>query len=141
MVALAGETAGPLRAPAVLGYAAGSLGMGVYSTVPGILLLYYMTQVLALPVAMASLAVLLPKLVILVAEPTIGAWSDGLRSRWGRRRPFLFAGAVLGAATFVLLFNVPQQADPLATFAAVSLAYLAASLAFSLFAVPYVALP
>ncbi|WP_396275148.1 MFS transporter, partial [Hyphomonas sp.] len=57
----------------ILGYAAGSVGAGVYSTVPGILLLYFMTQVLLLPVALASLAVLLPKLVVIAVDPLIGA--------------------------------------------------------------------
>jgi Na+/melibiose symporter-like transporter len=130
-----------LRLPTVLGYAAGSLGMGVYSTVPGVLLLYYMTQILALPPALAALAVLAPKLVILVVEPLVGAASDRVGTRWGRRRPFLIVGAGLSAITFALLFNTPKLADQWATFGEIALAYLVASVAFSVFAVPYVAMP
>jgi GPH family glycoside/pentoside/hexuronide:cation symporter len=145
-VARAQDQAGPdgparVRFPELLGYAVGSLGAGVYSTVPGILLLYYMTQVLALPVALASLAILLPKLVIMVVEPMVGAWSDRVFASSGSRRPFLIAGAVLSAAAFVLLFSTPKLPEPVVTCAVVSGAYLLASLAYSLFAVPYVAMP
>jgi len=125
----------------ILGYSAGSVGAGVYSTVPGILLLYFMTQVLLLPVALASLAVLLPKLVVIAVDPLIGAWSDRTRSRWGRRRPFLLVGALLAAASFVLLFNAPALATEKATFALMIGVYLLATLSYSVFSVPYVSLP
>ncbi len=124
-----------------LGYGLGSVGTGVYSTVPSVLLLYFMTQVLRLPVALAPIAVLAPKLVIVLAEPMVGAWSDATRGPWGRRAPFLLAGAVVSALAFVTLFASPRLAGPWPTLAWVGLAYLAASLAFSLFSVPYVAMP
>jgi len=34
----------------------------------------------------------------LLVQPIIGEWSDRTRGRWGRRRPFMTAGAVLTAA-------------------------------------------
>ena len=32
-----------------------------------------------------------------VLQPVTGAWSDRLRTRWGRRRPLMIASAILGA--------------------------------------------
>jgi len=29
-----------------------------------------------------------------IVQPVVGVWSDGCRSKWGRRRPFLLAGAI-----------------------------------------------
>ena len=29
-----------------------------------------------------------------VVQPIVGVWSDGCRSKWGRRRPFILAGAI-----------------------------------------------
>lgn len=125
----------------MIGYAAGSLGAGLYATAPGVILLYYMTQVLGLPFGLASLAILLPKLVVVIADPAIGIASDRTRSRWGPRRPYLLAGAVIAAAAFVSLFSQTRGVSVIAVFAGVSLSYLALSIAHSLFAVPYVAMP
>ena len=77
-----------------LSYAAGSLGSGLFSTIPGLLLLYYLTDTLAVPAGLAGLAILLPKLWDIATDPIVGAWSDRTRGRWGRRRPLLLAGAL-----------------------------------------------
>lgn len=42
-----------------------------------------------------------------ITDPVIGNWSDNTRSRWGRRRPFLVAGAVLTAAVYPLFWHMP----------------------------------
>lgn len=127
--------------PALLAYAAGSVGTGIYSTVPGILLLYYMTQALGLPVTLASLVILVPKTAIILLDPLIGSWSDGLRSRHGRRQPFLLAGSLTSGATFVALFSLPTLASDMATAFLMGALYFFASVSYSLFAVPYVAMP
>ncbi len=36
-------------------------------------------------------------------QPAVGAWSDRLRTRIGRRMPFILVGAPIGAAAFILL--------------------------------------
>lgn len=138
------KTGGPAKEsglPALLAYAAGSVGTGIYSTVPGILLLYYMTQALGLPVILASLVILIPKAAIILLDPLIGSWSDGLKSRHGRRRPFLLAGGLTSGATFVALFSLPPLASDTATAAVIGALYFLASASYSLFAVPYVAMP
>ncbi|MGL4540982.1 MAG: MFS transporter [Polymorphobacter sp.] len=131
----------PLRRPLLAGYASGGMAAGVSAMVPSVLLLYFMTQVLALAVGLALIAILLPKAVIIVFDPFIGRRSDHSHSRWGRRAPFLAFGGVLCALSFAVLFSVPQLTSGGATFAAVAAAYLAASLAWSTFGVPWTALP
>lgn len=123
------------------GYAVGSLGAGLYSTVPGILLLYFMTQQLGLAVHVASLVVLAPKLAVVILDPLIGAWSDGLRSKWGRRRPFMLAGSLTSGVFFVAMFSTPSSWPEPTAALAVGVSYFLASLTYSVFAVPYVALP
>jgi glycoside/pentoside/hexuronide:cation symporter, GPH family len=45
-----------------------------------------------------------PRLVDGVLDPILGHWSDNMRSRWGRRRPFLLFSAILGAVLASVLF-------------------------------------
>lgn len=40
----------------------------------------------------------------LVLPPIVGHWSDGLRTRWGRRRPVMVAGALGMAAAMVVMY-------------------------------------
>ncbi|MBL8544466.1 MAG: MFS transporter [Hyphomonadaceae bacterium] len=121
-------------------YAAGSLGTGVFSTVPTILLLYYCTETLAIPPAWAAAAVAIPKVWSILWDPFVGALSDRTYTRFGRRRPFLVLGALGVFAAFIAVFSTPDLA-PLNAFIWVSAAYFVLATTYSLFAVPYIAVP
>lgn len=51
---------------------------------------------------------ILPRLWDAVSDPLVGHWSDRTRTRYGRRRPFLLAGGIAVALSFVMLWWVPQ---------------------------------
>ncbi len=70
-------------------------------------LLFY-TQVLGLGGTAAGLALTVAVIFDCVSDPVIGAWSDRLDSRWGRRHPFLLAGAIPMGFGFIGLFLVPD---------------------------------
>ncbi|MDC0722242.1 MFS transporter [Nannocystis bainbridge] len=130
----------PLKRPLLLAYAAGSIGSGLFSTVPGLLLLFYLTDTLGVAASLAGLAILIPRIWDIVTDPLVGAWSDRTRSRWGRRRPFLLAGALLLPPGFIALFSAPVG-DPSLSFAWVLVAFVWATGAFTLFQIPYASMP
>lgn len=122
------------------GFAIGSLGAGVCATVPTVLLLYFCTEVLRISPAVAALIVFIPKAGALLWDPAIGAWSDRCRSAWGRRAPFVFAGALGITAGLPLVFGAPSLDEArLALY--MGAAYFALALSSSLFTVPYSAVP
>lgn len=125
---------------ATAAYAAGSFGTGVFSTVPTILLLYFCTEILALPAKWATAIVFVPKVWSIVWDPFVGAWSDQSTSALGRRRPFLIAGTLGVTVSFIAVFS-PPAAGPAATACWVAAAYFLLATLYSLFAVPYVAIP
>jgi GPH family glycoside/pentoside/hexuronide:cation symporter len=43
-----------------------------------------------------------------VADPVMGWISDNTRTRWGRRRPYIFVGAILAALTYPLIWWFPR---------------------------------
>ena len=118
------------------GYALGSLVTGAFGTVPGLLLLPYLTDTLGVTAGLAGLLVLLPKAWDVLVNPVAGRLSD----RHGDRRPFLLGGGLALAVLFAAIFAGPFGTGSFAgTY--VALAFLAAATAFALFQVPYVAMP
>jgi glycoside/pentoside/hexuronide:cation symporter, GPH family len=131
--------AAPIGRARLLGYGAGSIGTGVFSTVPGLLLLFFMTDTLGVSAALAGVVVVLPKALDVLFNPVVGAASDREAVRTGHRQRLLLLGGFALPVAFALMFLSPVTGGPAAAWVAV--AFVAASLAFALFQVPYVALP
>ncbi|WNI24769.1 MFS transporter [Streptomyces sp. ITFR-16] len=123
-----------------IGYGLGSLCTGTFATVPGLILLYYLTDVLAVPAAVAGAAVFLPKAWDVLINPLVGAVSDRSRLRGGPRRPFLLIGACTLPPLFALLFAAPPLRGAAAAGYVAALFLLAAT-AYAVFQVPYVTMP
>jgi Na+/melibiose symporter-like transporter len=124
-----------------LSYSAGAVGTGVFSTVPGLLLLFYLTDIVGVAAGLAALVLFLPKIWDAFLNPLVGTLSDRSTSRFGKRRPFLLAGALLVPAGFALLFAAPDLGSPGAVALWVGAAYTLAMTGFALFQVPWVAMP
>ncbi|HVD30030.1 MAG TPA: MFS transporter [Mycobacteriales bacterium] len=123
-----------------VGYALGSIGTAAFGTVPGLLLLYYLTDVLGVAAAVAGLVVFAPKAWDVVLNPWIGNRSDRTESRWGPRRPWMLAGGLALPPLFVLVFAGPST-PPAPAAMWVAGAFLLAATAYGCFQVPYVAQP
>ncbi len=128
-------------APVLASYAAGSLGTGAFGTLPGLVLAYYLTDSIGVAAALASVLVLVPKLIDVLAYPLIGAISDRASHRTGYRTGLMLFGALALPLLFIATFSAP--ADWSTGWAGVWVMgfFLAASLAYSCFQVPYLALP
>ncbi|MET7393722.1 MFS transporter [Dactylosporangium sp. NPDC005572] len=127
-----GSLPGRVRA----GYALGSLVTGAFGTVPGLLLLPYLTDTLGVAAGLAGLLVLAPKAWDVLINPVAGRISDRTRTSMGARRPFLLFGGLALAVLFALIFAAPVRSGVY-----VALVFLAAATAFAFYQVPYVAMP
>jgi len=50
----------------------------------------------------------IPRVFDAISDPLLGYISDNTRSRWGRRRPFIFAGAIVAGLIFALMWQLPS---------------------------------
>lgn len=122
-------------------YAIGSIGTGGFSTLPGLVLVYYLTDTLGVAALLAGILVTLAKVWDVIIDPVIGGYSDRSLAHTGSRRRFMVIGAVLLPVFFILTFAVPVGTSPLVAGIWVLIAFMLAATAFSLFQVPYIALP
>jgi len=122
------------------GFGVASTGNGIYSTVPGLLLMFYMTNIVGIDIKYATIAIFAPKIIDVITDPFMGAISDRTLSRWGRRRPYFLVGTILLGPLFALMFSSPQFENPIHGFYFVISTYILCTLAYTLFAVPYVAM-
>ena len=121
-----------------LGYALGSIATAAFGTVPGLLLLFYLTDVLGVAAGLAGVVVFAPKAWDVVLNPWIGSRSDRTDTRWGPRRPWMLAGGIALPPLFVLVFAGPGGSGAAIW---VAVAFLLAATAYGCFQVPYVAQP
>ncbi|AYF97091.1 MFS transporter [Protaetiibacter intestinalis] len=135
------SSSAPLRASVVARYAAGSIGTGGFATLPGLVLVIYLTDTLGVAAIWAGLLVTVAKVWDVVIDPVIGGRSDRSLAVTGSRRRFMLLGALLLPVFFILTFAVVPGIGPVAGGLWVLAAFILAATAFSLFQVPYIALP
>lgn len=122
-------------------YAVGSLGTGGFATLPGLVLVPYLTDSLGVAAIVAGLVVTVAKVWDVIIDPVIGARSDRMLATRGSRRSMMLLGGAALPVFFLLTFAVPSGTAATAAAAWVFLAFLLTATAFSLFQVPYIALP
>ncbi len=105
------------------------------------LLMRYLTDYVGIAAALAGLLISASKIYDAVTDPFMGWVSDRTRSRHGRRRPWLLLGAVLCGLALAALFNIPADIHGPALTAYVLLLLIGYATAYTVFAVPYMAMP
>lgn len=130
----------PLPTSVRAGYGLGSVATGSFGTVPGLLLLPYLTDTLGISAIAAGFIVFAPKAWDIVLNPIAGQISDRSRSPAGRRRPFLVRAGLLLAVCFMVMFAGPTG-PPLLAGIWVVIAFTACASAYAFFQVPYISMP
>ncbi len=131
----------PLTRGARVGYGFGSVATGAFGTVPGLMLLPYLTDTLGVAAVVAGLVVVLPKAWDVVLNPIAGRISDRTVDPRGPRRPWLLRAGLLLAASFALLFAGPDVGSRVVETAWVLVVFLGCATAYAFFQVPFVAMP
>lgn len=89
---------------------------------------------------MWGLIFFLPKLVDALTDPLMGYISDRTESRWGKRRPFVFIGAVIAGLSYIAMWQLYEDNGITYNF----WYFLGWSVVFflgmTIFSVPYVAM-
>jgi len=90
--------------------------------------------------ALVGLLGALPRLWDAFIDPVMGYISDNTRTRWGRRRPYIFIGAIAVGVVFALLWQLPPGKSESFYFWYFLLGSLLFYSAYTVFAAPWVGL-
>jgi hypothetical protein len=88
-----------------IGYGIGDFGFNLVVQAAAVHLMFFFTDVYAIPAAAAGTISLVSKIWDAVIDPGLGMLVDRTRTRWGSKRPYLLFGAVPAGAAVFLLFR------------------------------------
>lgn len=121
-------------------YGAGQLPDLIVGSMLNSFALFYVTAVCGVPGGLAGLALGAGLVVDAFMDPFIGSLSDGWRSRFGRRVPFMAVGLIPLVLTFNLIFALPSGLDPTLLFVWLMALSISLRVSLSIFGLPYQAL-
>ncbi len=122
-----------------LAFSSGSLEQAMVGAA-GVATMIYYNQVLGVSPALCGTAFLIASIVDAVSDPLVGALSDSVRTRWGRRHPFMFLSAFPLAVCFYLMYQPPDGLSEQALFLWFTATMIGVRLAKTFYAVPHSAL-
>lgn len=123
-----------------MAYGVGGAAGGIKNNGFDYVLFLFYSQVLGLPGFWVVAAVWIALIVDAVSDPIVGYWSDNLRSKLGRRHPFLYAAAIPATVAYFFVWNPPTGLEGTSLFAWLLTVTIIVRIGYTLFEVPSLSL-
>ncbi len=120
-------------------YGIGMLGNQMFPAALSVFMVV-LVKGLGFPPLLWGLLMFAPRILDAVTDPIMGFITDNTRSRWGRRRPYIFAGAIVTGVCYMAmwqLYETNSLAFNYTYFLGLSLVFY---VGLTVFATPYVAM-
>ncbi len=121
-----------------------AFGVGMFANqmFPAILSIFMvvLVQDLGFPGWMWGVLFFLPRVFDSITDPIMGFISDNTKSRWGRRRQYVFIGAIVMGVSFIVMWQLYRENGISYNFTYFLLWSFAFYLGLTIFSVPYVAM-
>ncbi|MCF8345655.1 MAG: MFS transporter [Bacteroidales bacterium] len=118
------------------------LGMFANQMFPAVLGIFMviLVQNLGFPGWMWGILFFLPRVFDAITDPIMGYISDNTRSKWGRRRQYVFLGALIIGVAFILMWQLYSENGVNYNFVYFLIFSILFYLGLTIFSVPYVAM-
>ncbi len=121
-----------------------AFGVGMFANqmFPAVLSIFMvvLVQDLGFPGWMWGILFFLPRVFDSITDPIMGFISDNTKSKWGRRRQYVFIGAIIMGIAFVVMWQLYRENGVNYNFTYFLLWSFAFYLGLTIFSVPYVAM-
>ncbi len=121
-------------------YGISDFGFACTDTTMQVLFAIFMTDVVGVKPAYAALAIFIGRTWDYINDPLIGFFTDRVRSRWGRRRPFLLLGFIPFGFMFAMMWFRPPTDSQFLLCAYYAAAYFLFDTSYTFVTMPYAAL-
>ena len=120
-------------------YGLGMLGNQMFPAALGVFMVV-LVQGLGFPPFLWGVLFFAPRLLDALTDPFMGFITDNTRSRWGRRRPWIFVGAIMTGLSFVFMWQLYETNTLAYNFTYFLLGSFAFYIGITVFSTPYVAM-
>ena len=117
----------------------GMLANQMFPAVIGIFIVV-LVQSLGFPGWMWGFVMIFPRLFDAITDPIMGFISDNTKSKWGRRRQYVFLGAIIMGFSFIVMWQLHKESTIDYNFTYFLLWALLFYVGLTIFSVPYVAM-
>jgi GPH family glycoside/pentoside/hexuronide:cation symporter len=134
----------PVRANTIplnqkIAFGLGMLANQMFPAALGIFMVL-LVQSLGMSPLLWSLIFFIPKLIDAITDPVMGYISDHTVSRWGKRRPYVFIGALISGFSFMMMWQLSAENSEMYNFYYFLAWCCVFWIGMTIFGVPYVAM-
>nr|WP_070960012.1 MFS transporter [Hyphomonas sp. Mor2] len=123
-----------------IAYGSGAAANGIRNNGFEYFLLFYYSQVLGVDSALVGATLMIALFVDGLSDPIVGYWSDNLKTRWGRRHPFMYLAIIPVAVSYVMAWNPPAGLTGNALFPYLLMITIVVRVCYTFYEVPSSAL-
>ena len=127
----------PLSQKIVFGL--GMLGNQMFPAALGIFMVI-LVQGLGMNTILWGILFFVPRMFDALTDPIMGFISDNTNSRWGRRRPYIFIGAILAGLSFIAMWQIYPENGEIYNFVYFLIVSIIFYLGMTIFGAHYVAM-
>ncbi len=122
-----------------IAFGAGMLGNQMFPAALSIFMVV-LVQGLGMDPTLWGILFFLPRMFDALTDPLMGFITDNTRSRFGRRRPYIFVGAIIAGIAYMVMWQVHPENSQTYNFVYFLLTSLVFYLGLTIFSTPYVAM-
>ncbi len=120
-----------------IGFGICDLGGNLFFTMMAFWIMNYFTDTLGLMPVLAGTAIMIGRIWDAISDPLVGYLSDNTKTRWGRRKPYIFVGAIFLFIFMLIMFKNPHIIDQNILFWWTTIVLCILFTAYTLTSVPY----
>ncbi|PTX61543.1 GPH family glycoside/pentoside/hexuronide:cation symporter [Kordia periserrulae] len=123
-----------------ISFGSGHFVLNILPGTLGVFIQYFLLTAFGMDPFLAGLLGGLPRIFDALTDPIMGFISDNTKSKWGRRRPYIFFGAIFSGLMFILMWQIDENDTEMYNFWYIMILQIIFLIGNTIFATPLIGL-